>query len=169
MKITNYFLLSALIFSGACASMRGKTKMVTVKGKMFVEQPICTDGSKEKGEPLSVPQAEYYLRANTSKNDLAITATKVFKTDENGNFSIKLEPGTYAIIYTDKMLPYAEFKLKHEAKSTYYKNRDERCFEKWYQSADFILNVQNDTTVTYTIKSRCYTKTNPCWEYTGPK
>ena len=169
MKIINYLFIAAVLFSGACATMKGKTKMVTVTGKMLVEQPVCDGENKTKGDAAAIPEAEYYLKAGTTKNDQAVIATKVFKTDDKGNFSIKLEPGTYAVLYTDKMLPFAEFKLKHEAKSTYFKNRDERCFEKWYESADFILNVSKDTLVTFVVKSRCYTKTNPCWQYTGAK
>jgi len=160
-------MLAAIALATACGTLsHGNRKTVKVKGNITIERPAC-GASAEKGTG-AMPDSRYFLKEGAT-NDPAVIATNQFVTDENGNFSINLKAGTYVILHPDKLMNYAEFKLKHSSQSTYFKNRDEDCFKRWYASPDFILTVSNDTTVAFLVKSRCYTETNPCLEYTGPK
>lgn len=162
-----YCLLLLLPACGIFKGGSGKTARVT--GTIRIEQPICQQGeAPAKGDPAPVANTVYYIK-DASSNDPQVIADKQLTTDSVGGFSIRLKPGTYALLHPDKLLSFGEFRLKHGATSTYYKDLDDDCFRRWYASADFLLKVQNDTTVVFLAKSRCYTYTNPCWEYTGPK
>lgn len=177
MKTTNILrnctiALTATFLFG-CGIMHGKTgnKQVRLSGTLLIEEPVCQPdpggGIPESGK-LPLGNATYYIK-HGSANVADSIAFAQLKTDENGKFSIKLAPGNYALIHPDKMLSYGDFKLKHTPTTNYFRARDEDCFRRWYYSADFLLSVQSDTTVTLMVKSRCFTKTNPCAEYIGPR
>lgn len=168
MKTTLLLLTTATVIT-ACGILRGgKPKnAVKVTGTISIEQPVCGEqpGPGEKGP---VGETTYYIK-NGLTNHPDSAAFEQLDTDVNGKFSVFLAPGDYAIVHKDKLMNFGEFRLKHSQTTNYFKLRDEDCFKRWYTSADFVLHVANDTTVAWLVKSRCYTKTNPCLEYTGPK
>jgi hypothetical protein len=167
MRIINY-LMAALLLA-ACGTARNGGGNVRVDGTIMMESPVCEAGKEPlRGQPKMLPGASYYIKKGET-NDPAVIAGKLLRTDENGKFTIRLEPGTYSILHADKLMSFEEFRLKYGSTSTYLRDRDDDCFRRWYESPDFLLKVANDTVVTYTVKSRCYTYTNPCVEYTGPK
>lgn len=168
MRSINLCLLLLLI--SACGTLKnGGGKQVRVNGTIYIEKPVCQPGQPPaKGDAVPVANTTYYIK-DGSINDPAVIADKQLQTDSTGAFTVRLKPGTYAVVHPDKLMTFGEFRLKHGATSTYYKDRDDDCFQRWYNSADFLLKVENDTTVAFTVKSRCYTYTNPCQEYTGPK
>ena len=161
-------IVIALTGLTACGASRNAVK---VRGAIAVETPVCSEAALKAGEGKGsqpIANLTYYIK-NGESNDPAVIANKLFTTDENGEFSISLEPGTYAVLHADKLMSYPDFKLKHLPQSTYFKARDNECYQRWYNSPDFLITVQNDTTMQLLVKSRCYTGGNPCLEYTGPK
>jgi len=170
---TGLMVLALTVVTAACGllSKNGGGATVKVKGTIEVEQPVCGEAAVKAGNQKGkapIANATYYIK-DGGTNDPAVIANKQFITDENGAFTIHLKPGTYAVLHPDKMMSYADFKLKHFPQSNYFKERDDDCFRRWYTSPDFLLMVENDTTVTFLVKSRCYTGGNPCVDYTGPK
>ncbi len=168
-RINSLCFLLLLISACGTLNKNGGGKQVRVTGTMYLEKPICLPGeAPAKGDPVPMANVTYYIK-DGSINDPNVIADKQLKTDSTGAFTLKLKPGTYAIVHPDKLMTYGEFRLKYGATSTYYKDRDDDCFKRWYDAADFLLRVENDTAVAFLVKSRCYTNTNPCQEYTGPK
>lgn len=163
---TAFFLCTLILFFSSCAGNHSAGgKKFQVSGSISVEVPDCS-GSGSVGKK-AMPNAVYYIK-KSSFNDPAVIADEMLKCNENGEFKLKLSAGTYTIVHADKLLSFAEFKLKHSSKSTYYQNLDQDCFLNWYKSPDFLLTVTGNMEVSWTVKSRCYTEQNPCIRYTGP-
>jgi len=171
-RLTFYFLAATLSIAAGCGilSKRGNARKVQVSGKMLIENPVCDPNAAEKGGLLPMANATYYIKNGKVNNPDSI-AFEPLDTDAEGRFKVKLAPGDYAVVHRDKLMSFGEFRLKYASnKSTYFKVRDDECFQRWYQSADFLLHVASDTSgVELVAKSRCFIKTNPCIEYTGPK
>lgn len=90
--------------------------------------------------------------------------------DEGGNVNLQLEPGTYLLVHADKYLSLEEFIKKNQpVEEKLYSVKSDECFEDWKKEIDFLFTVVNDTTIEFRKKARCWTETNPCIEYTGPK
>jgi hypothetical protein len=90
--------------------------------------------------------------------------------DEKGSCSLNLHAGTYSLVLLDKWMESAAFMKKHSIYDTQlYKVNDATCFEKWRTSVDYSFVVHRDSIVTYVRQNNCYTGTNPCLEYIGPK
>jgi hypothetical protein len=160
-----------LLFTAGCGILKGGNRKNTSKitGTMLIEQPVCDKGTKEKPASGALANTTWYIKHGKTNHADSI-AFDQFSTDDEGRFTLRLEPGDYAIVHKDKLMNFGEFRLKYSSdKSTYIKVRDEDCFRRWYNSADFLLHVSGDTTVQFLVKSRCFTLTNPCIEYTGPK
>lgn len=156
----------------SCGILKSKSAgMKSLRGTISVEEPYCggAEPSEEqaKGGLKPLINSTYYLKKSKT-NDPNVIAEQVFTTDESGDFSIKLEPGLYAVLHPDKLMNFGEFKLKNKARTNYYTDRDNDCFQRWYNSPDFLIQVNTDTTVVLNVKSRCYTGSNPCVKYDGP-
>jgi len=169
-QIRLFSVFTAIAVATGCGLLSGNGSKVSrhhINGTLSIEEPSCGSTQTATGK-VAVANATYYIkRGNTNHPDSI--AFEVLETDAEGRFHIKLPPGEYAVLHADKLMNYGEFRLKHGQTSNYYKVRDEDCFKRWYNAADFLLRVNADTTVQWLVKSRCYTKTNPCLEYTGPK
>jgi hypothetical protein len=164
-------LLTGLLIAVSCGILgkNGRKNKMKVAGTMSVESPVCDKSSAEKPGIVPMANTTYYIK-NGKTNHPDSIAFDQLDTDDNGQFEIYLHPGYYAIVHRDKLMNFGEFRLKYSSnKSTYYKVRDDDCFRRWYNSADFLLHVTADTTVQLTAKSRCFIQTNPCLEYTGPR
>ena len=172
-RAVNVAIIVMLATTAAACRILSKTgeQPVKVKGTIAVEQPVCGEMPVKSGQHKSqgpVASVTYYIKEGAT-NDPAVIARQQFTTDENGAFAVTLRPGTYAVLHADKLMSYADFKLKHFPRTNYFREKDDDCFARWYSSPDFLLTVSSDTTVTWLVKSRCYTGGNPCVEYTGSK
>jgi hypothetical protein len=171
-KQTRFYALLTLLLLIAVGcgmlSKRGGVHKLKVTGFIRVESPVCDKNSDAKAESLPLANTTYYIKNGSTNHPDSIAFDEV-KLDENGKFTLYLKPGTYAIVHRDKLLDFGEFRLKYAATSTYFKTRDDDCFKRWYNSPDFLVQVSSDTTLQLLAKSRCFTKTNPCIEYTGPR
>lgn len=168
-----FLVLTAMTAAAGCGLLTkgSKTpKTVKVSGTIEIEEPVCGQqaGTGNTTGRALLTNTTYYIKHGTTNHPDSI-AFDEFETDENGHFSIRLAPGNYAVVHVDKLMNYGEFRLKHSSVSNYFKVRDEDCFRRWYNSPDFLLQISSDTTLQLLVKSRCYTKTNPCIEYTGPR
>lgn len=155
----------------SCGVLRSNKSTFTLRGTISVEEPYCGGAEpteeQAKGGLKPIVNSTYYLKKSKT-NDPTVIAEQVFTTDENGDFSIKIEPGLYAVLHPDKLMNFGEFKLKNKARTNYYTDRDNDCFQRWYNSPDFLIYANTDTTVILNVKSRCYTGANPCVKYDGP-
>lgn len=171
-KQTQFYALLTLLLLLAVGcgilSKRGGVHKVKVIGFIRVEEPVCDKNSDAKAETAPLANVTYYIKNGATNNPDSIAFDEV-KLDANGKFTLYLKPGTYSIVHRDKLMEYGEFRLKYASTSTYFKTRDEDCFKRWYNSADFLVQISSDTTLQLLAKSRCFTKTNPCIEYTGPR
>lgn len=170
-KAKPFLITTALLIAVGCGILaKGRKKdKVKLSGTMSVENPVCDKNQTERPGILPIANATYYIKNGKTNHPDSIAFDDI-DTDENGKFSIYLKPGYYAIVHKDKLMKFGDFRLKYSSeKSTYFKVRDEDCFKRWYNSADFLLHITGDTTVQLTAKSRCFIKTNPCIEYTGPR
>lgn len=122
---------------------------------------------QQRGFSNPMPAAEFFIREGDGNNKSARIVAQ-FTTGEEGTFSVELPPGTYSVLHADKKLKLDAFKKKNAAQGSNYTSWGDECYEKWYNRADFLLNVRKDTTVVLTYRSRCFTGTNPCIRYNGP-
>jgi hypothetical protein len=169
-KILFFSLVLILISCGIFTkpSTKKNTIAVEIKGTAFI--PFCggMEPTKEQGTYEALSNEEYAL---FTVNDCQMRVKKkmVFTLNELGTAAFSIEPGTYALISTDKLLPLAELKKKyHINDQLHYTNGSDACFELWKSKNDLILNITNDTVISYVQKRKCWTGNNPCLEYTGP-
>lgn len=167
MKLLVY-TIATLFTIVSCGISKDKIETNTVSAKLTFEThaPYCGGAAPtpemEKGRRSPIPNQNFYFLL---KGQDKIKAS----TNENGILSIDLEKGNYLIYSSDKIeLSYDEFYNKFKPKNKFEVEKDAPCFKDWYAEADFELNLNSDTIVTFTTKKRCYTGTNKCINYKGP-
>lgn len=117
-------------------------------------------------EPMNGQSFKVYQGAEYS---LDLPVIREFTFDQEGNTSLKLSPGNYVMMHSDKTLPLDEFMAKYGvAPNEHYKIKDAGCFNEWKNTVDLYLQVTNDTLIEFREKARCWVGTNPCMEYVGP-
>ena len=94
----------------------------------------------------------------------------ILHLDEEGVCNVNLTPGTYSLVLLDKWMESSSFMKKYSAyDDQLYKVKDATCFETWRNSIDFSFHISSDSVVNFVRQHKCYTGTNPCLEYIGPK
>jgi len=115
------------------------------------------------------PEKDYLRSIELKYSPEGIETIEIFSLNQEGIAKFSIEPGTYAFISTDKLLPLSELKKKyHINDQLHYTNGSDACFELWKSKNDLILNITKDTVISYVQKRKCWTGNNPCLEYTGP-
>ena len=170
MRLFLPILASCLIACGS-AIKAGPQTGKRVVGLVEVHKRYCGGArpspEQERGTFKPMPAATFFV-VEGEINPASKSAVARFTTNEEGNFEVHLPVGTYSVMHIDKQLPYQTFRQKNAATGQHHQDKEEACFEAWYNSADFVLTVRQDTNVVLTYRSRCHTGTNPCIRYDGP-
>ena len=171
-KILFFSLVLVCISCGIFTKTSAKKNTITIEIKGIALIPFCggmePTKEQEKGTYEALSNEEYAL---FTVNDCQMRVKKktIFTLNEEGTAKFSIEPGTYAFISTDKLLPLSELKKKyHINDQLHYTNGSDACFELWKSKNDLILHITKDTVITYVQKRKCWTGNNPCLEYTGP-
>jgi len=124
-------------------------------------------------EQLAQPKPFPNKKVHVIKGDTNTTAHKIiltFTSDSTGNFSFKLEPGTYSIILDEQVSPPDAKKYKTQSQSI-----DEECYKNWWAKPYYLLEVpvtSQTTTIkglNFTFHHRCFISSDvPCLQYLGP-
>ena len=151
------------------------TQVVSTEGMLSgliqTHTPYC-GGMKptpemEKGVWEPVMNADFYIYQDsmpTKKSDFIH-----IKTDAEGKFSVKLDPGDYHIVQAQKLLSLEEFIKKNTPSSELYRLAPESCFETWKNSPDFSFSMTTEAkSETFTENHGCFIGANPCLKYVGP-
>lgn len=142
---------------------------VTVTGIVYTHRPYCGGASPPPhlAKGTSTPRANFELHL-VKKGDTLRKSLLCFKTDENGNFEIKIDKGSYWIFSNNKMVSFDEFYKNNSQPVSNSVNMFLSCYKDWYNAPDFILDAKENSFVEITFYSSCFTGTNPCLQYTGP-
>lgn len=134
--------------------------------------PIC--GGYHPGPDVPNPRPEviidetwtvYSVNEDGSRNRPVGRLT----SDENGTANYRLQKGTYQLFISAKEQPFSEFvKSNTPDRGKYYTYGDEACFRRWYESPDFVIEIQSDTTLELNYRNNCFTNRHPCLNYDGP-
>lgn len=116
--------------------------------------------------PTPYPGKTFYIRAGRV-NDVKIKVLTSFTTDKDGNFSINLSAGTYAILLKEQVteMNAADYETKTQAV-------DINCLAEWWQKPYYLLEVkQNIASLDFVFHHRCFITHDdiPCIRYSGPK
>ena len=171
-KVLFFSLVFVFISCGVFTKITAvkKTNKVEFKGLAFI--PYCggmEPTQEQKKETYEALSNEKYALFTVNDGPRRVKKKMVFTLNELGTAAFSIEPGTYALISTDKLLPLDELKKKyHINDQLHYTNDFDACFELWKSKNDLILNITKDTVINYVQKRKCWTGNNPCLEYTGP-
>ncbi len=169
-KPTLIYILIAVVFSfGACKSNSLKSKKtVTVKGIINYHTPYCGGAhpSPEMAKGRTKPFANHtmFVVLKNSQNREVLTE---FKTDDKGYFSVTLPARAYDVFGNHKKGSFENFVSKNSG-GQFLVLKNEECLKEWYNTPEFSISLQKDTTIEFTYSSRCYKGLNPCLQYTGP-
>ena len=116
--------------------------------------------------PRAYPGKKFHVRKGNI-NTLATPIIISFTTDDSGNFSFKLPPGTYSIIQDEQA---------KSIKSKDYKSQnisvDEKCLKEWWAKPYYLLKVKDAAIAGLKFefnRSGIMPNDVPCQEYTGPQ
>jgi lipopolysaccharide export system protein LptA len=142
----------------------------TIAGKVTQTSSYC-GGERQPKEMLensSTPSAyakkKFYIRkglVNSTKNSIEFN----FITDENGNFSFKLPPGTYSIIQEEQI---EEIDAKKYTTSNL--SVDKKCLAEWWKKPYYLLVVadRDILDLNFNFYHKCFIPNDiPCLEYIG--
>lgn len=119
--------------------------------------------------PASLADKVIYLRKG--KTNHTGRKTIELKSDANGDISITLKPGFYAVVdETKKDRAYYNTLRKRFSKPVEnYGNFDIACLNKWLQTPQQVIEVMPEKTVFYVnFPLPCQWNAIPCVQYTGP-
>ena len=125
--------------------------------------------TEEKFKKLTTPRAYpgkrfHVIRGST--NTLAREIVLTFTTDETGNFSFQLLPGTYALL-VDEQIPPPDAK-KYQTK---FITVDESAFNQWWAKPYHLLEVKAAplADLKFHFPHRSFISNDiPCLRYVGP-
>ena len=165
-------------FLGSCATLKtekkeeAKQENYSVQLAVQTHTPYCGGAypTPEMAKGSYGPQSnQKYLLIKGSSYSSNADVYQSIQLDGQGAAQLSLPVGDYLLVHPDKKLSYDAFLKKHQPSHPNEKNsRGDACFEKWYNSPDFIFHVASDTTFSFTQSASCFTGTNPCLIYTGP-
>jgi hypothetical protein len=166
-------VISICVFAAtACKSKQLKPKdKVTVSGKVTQTSSYCGGArpTDELLEELATPRMYSGKKFHVIKGDTNVVTHQLiltFVTDENGNFSFELEPGTYSLL-TDEQATEPDYK-KYSTKDV---GLDESCFKSWWATPYYKLNIASTplTHLNFNFTKRCFISHDiPCLRYRGP-
>jgi hypothetical protein len=139
----------------------------SIEGKIILHKPYCggarPNATIAKGFDIPFKNQTFYVLKDSLKRKIIIK----FTTDKNGNFNLRLRKGTYFIFYSSKMKDFDTFYQEYSKKAN-TKASAKSCFKKWYNSPDYVLQVQKNDKIKIILQARCFVGLNPCLTYTGP-
>lgn len=115
--------------------------------------------------PRAYPGKKFYIKKG-SVNKSGSPIILSFTTDEKGNFSFPLQPGTYSIIQEEQTKAFNPADYKEETIKV-----DEECLKEWWKKPYYLLEIKasNIAGLKFEFHHPCFLSGNsPCRQYTGP-
>lgn len=168
-------LICSFIFLNTADLCRFKTKY-EVKITVTYTQSYCggarpsDDMMQELNTPKPLSGKKLFVKKG-KENSANATIIKEVVTDDEGKINLKLEPGFYCVVDENKKdrKKIDEWIKLYEKETTYYEAINKACLEKWFKSADLVIEVQksgNNFTINY--HEPCSWHAIPCANYKGP-
>jgi len=136
-----------------------------------VHKPYCGGARPSPDVAAGYYESMKYEKFKLMSGTELSSAKEVQEVELNvaGNVTLQLEPGSYLLIQSDKLLSTDEFmKLNGPVVEQHYEIKERGCFEKWQQTVDLNFTVVADTIIEMRKHARCFTGINPCIQYKGP-
>ena len=90
--------------------------------------------------------------------------------DSLGKWTGKLKLGSYVLFREDKTLTIEEIQQKYrKLDNEMYAFVGIEMLTAWKNTADFTMEVKENSEVKIELKEKCFVGLNPCMEYIGPK
>lgn len=144
----------------------------TISGKVTQTNSYC-GGAEPDPEtllacetPQKYPGKKFYIR----KGDINSINSKIefsFVTDDNGNFSFQLPPGTYSIILEEQVNKVDMSKYQSNSSLIV----DKKCIDQWWKRPYYTLTISDKdiSGLQFSFYHRCFVQTEiPCIQYDGP-
>lgn len=168
-------LFAALAFTVTCGTAKKKETDPSMKVINFhgnVHKPYCGGARPNPDVASGYYESMKFERFAILKGTTFTEGMEIYKEialDVEGNATFNLPLGNYILVQADKFLSLEEFMKKNaplEDKNYRVKGTD--CYQTWKNTADMYFTVENDTTIEYRQKAKCWVGTNACIEYVGP-
>ncbi|MEP7164078.1 MAG: hypothetical protein ABI741_05250 [Ferruginibacter sp.] len=147
-------------------------KTYAVSGKVTQTFSYCggaapsQDILEELAKPVAYAGKKFYIRRGEI-NDTKNKVIKSFTTGKDGDFCIRLAPGTYAIILEEQL---DTINIKDYTKPDQLV--DEQCMLSWWTKPYYLLKVKdsNIRKLNFSFFHRCFISIEiPCISYQGPQ
>jgi hypothetical protein len=163
-----YFLLiiSSIASCRGSKNNKGNDSTVTVSGTIYIQKAYCGGArpSEEMVQGLRQPASNFTLYYKT--NDLVtiehVSTIDSVKTDSAGHYTLRLHKGQFCFFEKWKM---DRLSIPKDDKFNHW---DSVCYLQQYQTCDFSINIQSDTSQANIILQRHCPWNTPCNNYTGP-
>jgi hypothetical protein len=168
-------ILLALFCCNSCATSNHQhnQKKHSIRIYGTVHKPYCGGAQptrEQVGGYTNPLKNESYTVYEGTKYSTDLKPVNEFTFDENGKTLLKLSPGNYLLMHSDKKLTSDAFQKKNsDLPGKLYKIKDNSCFTTWQNAPDFQFEVKHDTLILLQKQSKCHVGTNPCIEYIGPQ
>ncbi len=176
-KSTHKYIVTIVIIALLQVSMvkfsnrKNCKNKVTVTGSAMLHRPYCGGAYPPPelmyGTDSPIKNADFFVvkKGDTLERKVILK----FTTSKEGTFNFKIKTGEYWIFTKDKMQNYTDF---YNQNTTNLPNNavlyQGSCIRKWYNTPEFELSANRDTTFQIIIYSSCFVGINPCLQYTGP-
>ena len=159
------------IKKNSSVQVKGKSDKRTISGKVSQTFDYCggVEPSPEMLAELTSPQVypdkKFYIRKDTINSEKKSIILN-FISDQDGNFSFQLDPGTYMILLEEQVK-----KPDLPAYRSSALTAEESCIMDWWKKPYYILIVgeQNISGLDFNFYHRCFNKSDiPCVHYNGP-
>lgn len=151
--------------------IKANIQTYTISGKVTQTFSYCGGAAPPQhlldklATPVAYADKKFYIRKGKT-NSTKIKVLKSFATNAEGGFSIRLSPGTYAIILEEQLHQIIAGSYKKENLEV-----DEKCLQKWWEKPYYILEIKssNIQNLHFNFHHSCFiTKDLPCITYIGP-
>lgn len=107
------------------------------------------------------------------KNAVSNSPVASATTNSDGQINIALEPGTYCLIFPNKVdsAAYKMYLSKFGEATANYSALDKKCLDEWFQKPELVFTIVDASVAfktEFTIHQACSWNTVPCVDYKGP-
>ena len=167
------FIMFLIISACRHSSKTINDKVNDIQIQVIKYLPYC-GGAKPadeqlKGSSIPLTNTSFIIKTGHENHD-SIPVLVTFTTDVMGKAKLRLSPGSYQVLFTEKAQTFSAFYQELGQGSVHLKPKPESCFRNWWRRPEAILKIQ-DSILSYQIflEAKCETGFNPCLTYTGPK
>ncbi len=178
----NFFLGLCLLLlmaaPGCKRPMAKQSNAVTLVGTVYETRSYCGGAAPSEDRlarlkaPRPLPGKTAYIKAGDS-NDPDAPVVAEITSDDRGEFTVALEPGTYVMVDEKRVdkASYNYMMTNFAEKTETYGPVDKACLDKWVVQADLVFEVKDEgnEVLNVTFHTPCSWNSFPCVTFIGAR